>query len=35
LHPLTEKDKLENASGMLQAMPSSQARVHDEFQAGK
>ena len=35
LYPPTEQDKLDNASGILQAMPSIQARVHDEFLAGK
>ena len=34
-YPLTEKDKLANASGILQSMPSMQAKVHDEFLAGK
>ena len=35
LYPPTENDKLANASGILQAMPSMQAKVHDEFLAGR
>ena len=35
LNPLTDKDRQANASGILQAMPSMQAKVHDEFLAGK
>lgn len=35
LFPITDDDKLVNASGMLHSMPSMQAKVHDEFQAGK
>ncbi|MEE3413770.1 MAG: hypothetical protein VZR53_00175 [Prevotella sp.] len=31
LYPPTDEDKLVNASGILQATPSSQAKVHDEF----
>lgn len=34
-YPPSEKDKLENASGVLQATPSMQAKVHDEFIAGR
>ena len=35
IFPPTQDDKLANASGMLHSMPSMQAKVHDEFQAGK
>lgn len=35
LYPPTENDKLENASGIMHAMPSMQAKVHDEFLAGR
>jgi hypothetical protein len=35
LYPQTEEEKLANASGVLHAMPSMQAKVHDEFLAGK
>lgn len=35
LYPPTEKDNRDNSSGILQAMPSMQAKVHDEFLAGK
>ena len=34
-YPATEKDNLANASGVLHEMPSMQAKVHDEFLAGK
>lgn len=34
-YPPTEQDKLANASGILQSMPSMQAKVHDEFLAGR
>jgi len=34
-YPPTEKDILANASGILHAMPSMQAKVHDEFLAGR
>ena len=35
MYPPTQYDKLNNACGMLQSMPSMQAKVHDEFLAGK
>ena len=35
LNPQTEEDKLSNASGILHSMPSMQAKVHDEFLAGR
>lgn len=35
LYPPTEEDKLENASGVMHAMPSMQAKVHDEFLSGR
>lgn len=35
IFPPTDNDKLVNASGILHSMPSMQAKVHDEFQAGK
>lgn len=35
IYPPSENDILNNASGILQSMPSMQAKVHDEFLAGK
>lgn len=35
VYPPTQYDKLNDACGMLQSMPSMQAKVHDEFLAGK
>lgn len=34
-YPPTEQEKLDNSSGVLNAMPSMQAKVHDEFLAGR
>lgn len=34
-YPPTEQEKLDSSSGILSAMPSMQAKVHDEFLAGR